>query len=226
MLMRAVLLGTLLFAVSGCSVWIQIGGGVPGSGIIVSESRSIDEFDKISFAGAGSVTVVVGSTASLELECDDNLLEFIRTEVVDGTLHIHTDQPIAPTERLKVRATALHFERLAIAGSCQAQLQGIDTARLELSITGSGKVHSDGVAETLVIEVAGSGDVECAELTAKNVQVRITGSGDAVVNALDDLTVNIAGSGRVRYLGSPQISQRVAGSGKVQPVDMNAEAGD
>jgi hypothetical protein len=54
-------------------------------------------------------------------------------------------------------------------------------------------------------------------IKAKDVKVRIAGSGDAKVHATKSLDVSIAGSGDVSYKGNPtKISQDIAGSGKVR----------
>jgi hypothetical protein len=61
----------------------------------------------------------------------------------------------------------------------------------------------------------GSGDVHCAELTAQQVAVRIRGSGDVRVHAVDELKAEIDGSGDIRYRGTPRISKTIRGSGSV-----------
>jgi hypothetical protein len=46
--------------------------------------------------------------------------------------------------------------------------------------------------------------------------VTVTGSGDAVVRAMDEIDANIIGSGNVRYAGNPaQVKRSVVGSGEI-----------
>jgi hypothetical protein len=66
------------------------------------------------------------------------------------------------------------------------------------------------------VNVSGSGDVHTENLEARQVAVRIRGSGEVRVHAAEALQVDIAGSGDVRYRGSPQLTVKKAGSGDVR----------
>ncbi|HMP80981.1 MAG TPA: head GIN domain-containing protein [Pirellulaceae bacterium] len=212
--------------VSGCGFVFRMAGSVSGSGNVISESRDVEDFDRISFAGSGTLTIVVGQPTAIELKCDDNLLPLIRTEVKDGTLHIYPDQPIMPTDDLRIDISTEQLKRFALAGSCKATIDALDSKRLELAISGSGNITCQGTAEELAIEIAGSGDVNCFELASRTVQVSIAGSGEVSVHALDRLKVRIAGSGRVRYEGNPTVEQQIAGSGSIVPVSQAVENPD
>ena len=61
---------------------------VRGSGDIVKESRDVDGFDRIVVTGAGTVIITQGGSESLTIETDDNLMEYIETEVSGNTLEI------------------------------------------------------------------------------------------------------------------------------------------
>ena len=71
-------------------------------------------------------------------------------------------------------------------------------------------------ASTSPEPISGSGDVKATELDAAEVNVTISGSGDAQVHAEQSIVVSIAGSGDVSYSGSPAVSQAVAGWGSVR----------
>ena len=64
--------------------------------------------------------------------------------------------------------------------------------------------------------IAGSGDVNAANLVGQTVKVRIAGSGDVRVHAEQLLDVSIAGSGDVIYRGTPVLRKSIAGSGEVR----------
>ncbi len=50
-------------------------------------------------------------------------------------------------------------------------------------------------------------------------EVIISGSGNANVHALNQLTGAITGSGNINYLGSPEVNVSITGSGKVNNVN-------
>jgi hypothetical protein len=60
--------------------------------------------------------------------------------------------------------------------------------------------------------------VQAENLEARDVGIRISGSGDAKVHATETLQVTIAGSGDVRYRGQPKVTKKISGSGDVRPL--------
>jgi len=76
-------------------------------------------------------------------------------------------------------------------------------------------MRASGKVSKLKVGVAGSGDVQTADLKADQVSVSIAGSGDVTVHADKTLDVSIAGSGDVIYSGDPAVKSQVAGSGSI-----------
>ena len=72
---------------AGCNFFMPF-SGIPGSGVIVAESRFVDDFDAISLNGSANLLISVGEPASVTVEIDDNLLDVITTEVDNGCLEI------------------------------------------------------------------------------------------------------------------------------------------
>jgi hypothetical protein len=52
-------------------------------------------------------------------------------------------------------------------------------------------------------------------LTTTAATIRIDGSGDAEIRAVDTLDAKLSGSGDVRYWGSPTITRSILGSGRI-----------
>ena len=61
---------------------------IKGSGNVILEERDVSGFDQIVMAGAGQIIITQGDRESLSIETDDNLLEYISTEVTGDTLEI------------------------------------------------------------------------------------------------------------------------------------------
>lgn len=87
------------------------------------------------------------------------------------------------------------------------------------SINGSGDAQLGGVSGFLSLTINGSGDMKAFGLKAKEVEVKISGSGDAEVQPTEKLDVRIAGSGDVKYKGDPKsVVNKVSGSGSIKKV--------
>ncbi len=214
---------------------------VNGSGRSVTETRNLADFQAVTLHDSMDLVVRQGSTQSVQVQADDNLLALLET-TVDGasgsaTLHLRWTKGQSLYTRSKVIVTVvvpklsalsalgsgdIKLEpfntpalKLSITGSGDAKFTGLTTEELGVAISGSGDVGGTGTATRLKVSIAGSGDVRLADLKADEVSVSIAGSGDAAVNANKTLDVSIAGSGDVSYSGNAIVRSRVAGSGGV-----------
>jgi hypothetical protein len=65
-------------------------GKVVGSGIVKAEKRDMSDFSNIDISGSLNVEIVAQQDFSVEVEGDDNLLDYIKTEVKGETLKIYS----------------------------------------------------------------------------------------------------------------------------------------
>lgn len=218
-------------ALVGCTV-------VTGSGNIESEERPVGEFSALALSGSGVVTLEQGDDYSLVVEADDNVLEWIETEVNGDTLNIGFRPGVNivnPSRAVQYRITAPNVEEIEISGSgsvradqivverFQATVSGsgeveigtLTAADVRIVISGSGEVQVSGAAQTQEITVSGSGDYEAGDLASENASITISGSGSATVWVAERMDVNVSGSGDVAYYGNPSINQRSTGSGRI-----------
>lgn len=204
---------------AGCSdVTIGDGGNrVDGSGTIATEQRDVSNFTAIEVIGAGDVTIGVTGAESLSITADDNLLPLLTSEVKGGklTLGVDSDSSISPSETIKYQITVAELTRMSIVGFADTDISGLDTALMEVDISGSGDVVLSGTAESFEVAIRGAGDINGEALAAERASVSIAGSGFVIVNASSELDISISGSGDVEYLGSPALTQTISGTGSV-----------
>lgn len=212
-----------------------------GSGQVTTESRGLAPFQAIVVEGAIDLDVRQGSTPTVQVRADDNLLPLLQTEVqgtgTDATLHVRWQRGAQIHTRSKVVVSVVmpslsavslagagdvHLQsfqtpalKLVLSGSGDARLDDLQTADLSIRLSGSGDVTASGRATVLALSLAGSGDVKLAALKADDVTLRMAGSGDAAVHAERSLDVRMAGSGDVVYSGAAALKSRIAGSGSV-----------
>ncbi len=177
----------------------------------------MEGFDHISVAGGGRVVVEVTGTESLVVEADDNLLEVLTVEVVDGDLRLGVAPyiNIEPTQPVVYRISAARLDGVAVSGSASVEAAVIDTDRFDASIAGSGEIVPSGTVDDLDVTIGGSGRFEGANLLAQRGTVSVAGSGQALVNVTDDLHASVSGSGHIGYRGDPSVSSSLSGSGSI-----------
>ena len=77
----------------------------------------------------------------------------------------------------------------------------------------------EAIAKEHNIKVSGFGKINAFDLVTDNTDIVISGSGEANVNANEELDVKISGFAKVNYKGDPAIEQSVSGSGKIKSVE-------
>lgn len=220
----------VLGACGGTSVF-----GVRGSGDVISESREVSGFDEIVLQGSGTVRVDVTGTESLTIEAEENLLEFLTTDIENGRLELGSTRSISPTEEIVYTITASSLKGLDVSGSGDITATGVSGDRLDLEVSGSGSIEVPDLGSDLVsVGISGSGDIELSgstrsldlsisgsgqyrgdDLVTESADVTVSGSGNAVVHVTDELNARVSGSGHVEYVGEPSVNASTTGSGEV-----------
>lgn len=226
----------------GFTASAQWGKKIRGNGEMVTEERQLGPYDEVSVSGWFDVELTEGNEGDLTLYGEENLLEYLETEVKGGKLTIKTRlgyrlQPSSwksggikitvPVEdinalsmsgsgdiRGKTRLRAEHME-LGMSGSGDMQLS-VDAGSMEVTLSGSGDIELQGTCGTLEVRVSGSGDVSAYGLEAREVDAMVSGSADIQVMATESLKARVSGSGDITYRGNPgKIDTKTSGSGDV-----------
>ncbi|MGH9949943.1 MAG: GIN domain-containing protein, partial [Pyrinomonadaceae bacterium] len=104
--------------------------GVRGSGNIGTENRNISGFKGIDVSGVFQVEIVAQKDFGVQIETDDNLLEYVKTEVDDGILEISTTKRIKSTNGLKIRISAPDIEKIEASGATKISLADLKNTSL------------------------------------------------------------------------------------------------
>ncbi len=225
----------LAFSTSVDAQWYK---KVRGNGDMVTKTRSVGEYDKVSVGGSFDVKLYAGAEGSIKITVDKNLLDYLITEVDNGNLKIKWKKGSNVSHRSKVMVTVpfKDLEAVSLAGSgdiysndvikadsFKTALAGSGDVRLKVnatsvstSIAGSGDIELTGTTNDLKCAIAGSGDIEAYGLASNNADVKISGSGGIKISVKDNLSARVSGSGNVYYKGNPKKQNvKVSGSGNV-----------
>ncbi len=223
------------------TVSAQWGKKVRGNGNVVTIERSVGEYDQIASAGWFDVVLVDGKEGTITLKGEENLLEYIKTEVKDGKLVIKKEKGVnlqssgwkngieitIPVEEINavklsgsgdvVSKTTLKADtfKASLAGSGDVDLK-VAAEEFKASLSGSGDMVLSGSARYFSVSVAGSGDIKAFDLEADVVEANVSGSADLKVTANQEIKARIAGSGDITYKGNPgKIDTKASGSGDI-----------
>ena len=191
------------------------GSGVQGSGVAATQSRALATFGSLDLAGSNNVTVAVGGRQSVVVHADSNLLRYVTTRVVSGTLVIGTTGSFTTKSPMSVEVSVPSLAAVTLSGSGQIAVTGIDAPRLTVTLPGSGALYASGTVTRLDVTLGGSGLAQLDNLAARDVHAVVAGSGLIRVTATADLNAAVTGSGAIVYSGNPQVTSSVTGSGAV-----------
>jgi len=237
---KIIVLALLLFTTLSNAQWSS-GKKVKGNGNVISEKRTTADYDEIKVSGFFDVILVAGKEGVISIQAEENLMQYIKTEVEGNVLNLTTEKNVNISTNKGVTIT-VPFEQISLislSGSGDiiskntietskfiAKLSGsgdmtlnVKTTEFENSLSGSGNVVLTGSTDAFVSKISGSGDVDAEKLITKNSNLSISGSGDMKVNCSMSLYARISGSGNIVYKGNPEIKDtKVSGSGEISKI--------
>lgn len=235
---------TMLYVLALLSLTINAQWGnkkIKGNGKVVTIERSVGDYESIASAGWFDIILVAGEEGKITLKGEENLLEYIETEVKNGKLTIKQEKgvnlkssswkggievtiPITDINAVSlagsgdvISKTTIKSDnfKAALAGSGDISL-AVEADNFEASLSGSGDMKFDGSAEHFKVSVAGSGDINAFDLSANYVEASVAGSADLNVTANQGIKARVAGSGDITYRGNPtKIDSKTSGSGNI-----------
>ena len=228
----------LVLASLACQVAIP--NMVRGSGDLTTETRNVSNFDAIVLENMGDVFITVGNTEKLTIEAEDNLLQYLTSEVENGVLTLGTTpgRNLNPTRSIVYNVTVKELNNITLAGSGSFNVEPLDVDQMAVLLAGSGNIKLEKLdASDIEVTIAGSGNISVDEVTAESIDATVSGSGDirmageAPVQKLavagsgnylaGDLlseitTVDIAGSGNATVWVMEELTVSINGSGNIR----------
>lgn len=209
---------------------------VSPKGTSVEEYRYTGEFDGINLRMQANVYVSVGQEHSITILAAENILELIETKSTGNTLIIESSRCLRTRNNdvsVFITMPEIHLLRVAGSGnivvdnffyseSIAAEVSGSgkiyfsgEFDRINSSVSGSGVIDMIGNSQFQNSQISGSGRIEALHMESQVVDVRISGSGEVCVFAIEKLDARISGSGKVYYKGNPSVNINISGSGNV-----------
>jgi hypothetical protein len=225
----SVLLLSLLL--TGCVVNLQ--DSITGNGNVVKQKRDVAEFSGIKVGSGIDVFLTQGDVQSLEVEADENLQDWIRTEVTGSVLHIYTDKSIrlAKTKKVNITCKTLQSIDISSAGDVTG-MTPFKTEKLDIEMSSAGDLNFEAEANEIVIsissagnaylkgktgelkaELSSAGDLNAFDLEAKKGEISASSAGKARVFITEEASFNSSSAGDIDYKGEPRIREIQTSSG-------------
>ena len=224
---------------SGCR---EIAGErVRGSGHVITENRSTSEFNSIDVSGAIDVYVRQDSAASVKVEADDNILEYIEVHTEGSRLEIYTENNIRlrPTHKIKVYISNPQYKEIHVSGAssirCENEITSdvldvnltgasegrleINAPRISVNVTGASNASIKGKTKDFEGRASGASEIKGFDLLSENADVDASGASHIEIFASVRIDGQSSGASSVSYKGNAQSSVEKSGASSVNKKD-------
>lgn len=199
---------------------------VSGNGNVTTQERNVKPFNGLNVSTGIDVFMKQGDNNEvLKVETDENLHEYILTEVRGDVLHIYTETNIRHAEKKRVYVTMkdvksiktssagdvvgetpVKTDLLELSASSAGNITLEVTAReINVNISSSGDVSLSGKTDMLEADLSSAGDLNASDLVAREADISASSAGDADINVVEKLTARASSAGDINYSGDPKL---------------------
>ena len=213
----------LCLAITACADG-QIRKTVYGNGKVVSKDRTPGQASGIRVSTGIDVYLTQGNNLKLVVEADENLHEYIITEVKNGVLYVYADANIRDAEMKRVYVTLKEINsvgtssagdvigetpvetddlRLSASSAGDIKLE-VYANNIDANISSSGDVTLNGEADVLEADLSSAGDLNAYNLRVKEADISVSSAGGADIFVTEKLTARASSAGEINYKGDPR----------------------
>lgn len=210
------LLGLVLLTVLAAGCHGGLGTQVRGSGKRELQKREVASFTSISSEGAFTIEVTCGKPVSLEVEGDDNVLEFVTSDVGNNILRLKNTKNFSTNEPVKFRISVPNLEGLSVNGAGRIDIKGMNNEKFEIDANGAPTIVVAGNTKVIDVGANGAGKIDTTKLQAARGVVEANGATRIDLEVSDQLDATVNGPSTVTYKGDPVVNKTVRGPGKIE----------
>jgi hypothetical protein len=187
---------------------VSFSHGVEGSGNTAAETRDLSDFNAVEVGGVFQVEIVAQKEFGVTVEADDNLLEYIKTEVDGDVLKIQADKRLNSRSPIRIRISAPNIEKIDASGVAKVSVSNLNNSSLDVDTSGASKIALAGETAALNVQVSGASNIDAENLKTVKCFVDASGASHVSVNVADTLKADASGASRITYTGNPTSVQK------------------
>jgi uncharacterized protein YxeA len=221
--LRFVTIALTILSITAC-VNGQFRKTVYGNNKVVTKERKTESFSELRVSSGIDVYLKQGDNVSISVEADENLHEYILTEVKGSTLNVYTDVNIHEAERKRVYVTMKEISSLStssagdLIGETPVRVDNLELSassagdiklevyakELQINISSSGDITVNGEADILEADLSSAGDLNAFNLKVREADISASSAGDADINVAEKITARASSAGDINYMGNPK----------------------
>jgi hypothetical protein len=194
----------------------HFGAQIKGSGKRELQKRNVAPFTSISTEGAFTIEVTCQKDPSLEVEGDDNVLEYVTSDVSGNVLRLKNTKSYSTSEPVKFRISVPNLEGLSLNGAGHIDVKGLNNDKFEIDANGAPTIVVSGTTKVIDIGANGAAKVDTTKLHASRGVVDTNGASRVDIDVKDQLDATVNGPSTITYRGDPVVNKTVRGPGKIE----------
>lgn len=232
----------LSIAIMLLSINVSLAQKVSGSGQVVKVDIPVRDFSQLNIkGGAYNLYLIAGNTSSVEIETDDNLLEYINAYNEGDELILKWEKKsnLRKVSKFNVYVTYQELNRIKgnLVGNikCENTLQVdhldidlngvgnadliVDAKSIKSDISRVGNVNMSGTSDMMDMDFSGTGNLNAYDLKVGELHIQKSGVGNVKVHAKNEIHIDASGVGNLYYKGDASIEKiHSSAIGKVKKV--------
>lgn len=221
--LRLIAVAITIISISAPSM-AQMKKTVYGNNKVVTKERDAGSFNELRVSTGIDVFLKQGDKEAVTVETDENLQEYILTEINDGVLRVYTEVNIRDAEKKKVYVTMkdirsikassagdvigespVKTDKIELSASSAGDIKlEIYAKEIEADISSSGDITLNGEADILEADLSSAGNLNASDLEVREADISASSAGDADVRVTEKLTARSSSAGDINYYGNPK----------------------
>jgi len=200
-----------------------LGPSVRGNGNVIEEQRKTGSFDEIKVSRGMNVYISQGDVQKIVVEADENLMDYIETNIEGNALKVTTSANIRNSKSKKVFVTVTDISNIhATAGSnifSETEISANDlevsstagsniklsvsVKNLDVSASAGANIMLEGQAENATEKASAGSNIKSEDLTVKDCSAHVSSGANIWVKVTGEMEGKASSGGNVFYYGEP-----------------------
>ncbi len=211
----------LLSSIITSCVW---GPTITGDGNVTKEQREAGSFTKIRVTHGINVYLSQGDVQKIIVEADENLLDYIETNVDNNTLNVTASANIRRSKSLKVFVTTTNISEIHTTAGSNLYSEGeisckdldisssagsniklqIKAEDIKISASAGSNITLEGNAENTELRASAGSNIKAEELNTNFCDAKTSSGANIWIKVTNRFTGRASSGGNVFYYGNPQ----------------------
>ena len=215
-----IIIGILIGAIlNSCKTDFNFSSGIKGNKNVITKIRNLNkDFSKISASEGLEVILSQNNENSIKVQADENLHQYIITEVVDETLKIHTSNQIGKAEAKKIYVNFKTLSNInSSSGSNIISSNEINANKISIKATSGSNQNIYVASENLYCSSSSGASIN---LKGKSNIINATSSSGSSINAIELLSssckTNTSSGASIKVYCSSEINSKASSGSSIK----------